>query len=122
MRNVSVYLLVIIMAAGGALSGCATAESKWQSAAIGAALIDIGSTGGALKQEGFKEANPVFGEQPSVGKMAAINLGVYTGVWALTRKMDPVEKQKMWRNVTILRLLVAGWNLSQNGLTVSVKF
>ena len=122
MRNINVYLLVIMVAAGGSLSGCATAESKWQSAAIGAALIDIGSTGGALRQEGFKEANPVFGDRPSVGKMAAVNLGVYTGVWALTRKMDPVDKQKMWRNVTILRLLVASWNFSQNGVSFSIKF
>lgn len=122
MRRINVYLLAIMVAAGGTLSGCATAESKWESAAIGAALIDIGSTGGALRQEGYKEANPIFGEQPSVGKMAAINLGAYTGIWALTRKLDPVEKQKMWRNVAILRLLVAGWNLSQNGISFSIKF
>lgn len=97
------------------LSGCATASSNWETAAMGAALADIASTGAALEDGGFEEANPIYGSNPSAEKMLALNLGVYGGIWALTRNMDEVEKQKMWRAVTILRLVVAGWNLSQNG-------
>lgn len=97
------------------LSGCATASSNWETAAMGAALADIASTGGALERDGFKEANPIYGSNPSSEKMVALNLGVYGGIWALTRNMDEVEKQKIWRAVTILRLVVAGWNMSQTG-------
>lgn len=103
-------LLVILVFA----SGCATSSSQWEIAALGAALADIGSTGGGLAN-GAREANPVYGESPSAEKMLAINLGVYAGVWSMARNRDEVVQQRMWRNVTIIRLLVTGWNLSQSG-------
>ena len=94
-------------------SGCATSGSRWEIAALGAALADIGSTGGGLAN-GAREANPVYGESPSAETMLAINLGVYAGVWSMTRNHDEAIQQKVWRNVTIIRLLVTGWNLSQS--------
>ena len=103
-------LLVILVFTGG----CASSGSRWEIAALGAALADIGSTGGGLAN-GAREANPIYGQSPSAEKMLAINLGVYTGVWSMTRNRDEVIQQRMWRNVTILRLLVTGWNLSQSG-------
>jgi hypothetical protein len=96
--------------------GCATASSKWEVAAMGAAVADLASTQAALSKGGFREANPMYGSgQPSAEKMLAINAAVYGGVWALTRTLDPVQKQRMWRTVAVLRLLAAGWNVSQNG-------
>jgi hypothetical protein len=117
MRSITALIIALML-----LSGCATASSNWETAAVGAALADIASTGGALSKEGFREANPVYGSQPSAGKMLALNAGVYAGVWALTREINPVERQKVWRAVTILRLLVTGWNLSQNGFSLSFRF
>jgi hypothetical protein len=105
------------------LTGCATASSRWETAAVGAALADIASTGGALsKGEQFQEGNPVYGKSPSSGKMLALNAGAYAGVWALTREIAPIERQKVWRAVTILRLLVAGWNLSKSGFSLNFRF
>lgn len=103
-------LLVILVFAGG----CATSGSRWEIAALGAALADIGSTGGGLAN-GAREANPIYGDDPSAEKMLAVNLAVYGGVWSLTRNHDEVRQQRMWRTVTIVRLLVTGWNLSQSG-------
>lgn len=117
MRSICALLIALTL-----LSGCATATSNWQSAAVGAALADIASTGAALSKDGFKEGNPVYGESPSSSKMLALNAGVYAGVWALTREMNPVERQKVWRAVTILRVLVAGWNLTRNGYSFSFRF
>lgn len=117
MRSTAALMILLTF-----LSGCATSQSRWDTAAVGAALADIASTGGALSQGGFREANPVYGDQPSAEKMLAVNLGAYAGVWALTRNMDPVEQQKVWRMVTILRLVVTGWNMSQNGFTLSFRF
>lgn len=103
-------LLVLLVFTGG----CASSGSRWEIAALGAALADIGSTGGGLAN-GAREANPIYGENPSAEKMLAVNLGVYAGVWSMTRNRDEVIQQRMWRNVTIVRLLVTGWNLSQSG-------
>jgi hypothetical protein len=114
--------IVALMTALTLLTGCATANSKWETAAVGAALADIASTGGGLSKGEFQEANPALGKGPSPGKMLALNAGVYAGVWALTREVNPVERQKVWRAVTVLRLLVAGWNLSKNGLSLSFRF
>lgn len=98
------------------LGGCATASSKWEVAAVGAAVADLASTQAALAKGGFREANPMYGsDRPSAERMLAINAAVYGGVWALTRDLDPVQKQRMWRAVAVLRLLAAGWNMSQNG-------
>ena len=102
-------LLVILVFTGG----CASSGSRWEIAALGAALADIGSTGGGLAN-GAREANPIYGQSPSAEKMLAINLGVYAGVWSMTRNRDEAIQQRMWRNVTVLRLLVTGWNLSQS--------
>lgn len=96
------------------LSGCATSSSRWEVAALGASLADIGSTGNGL-ESGFREANPIYGENPSVEKMLAVNLGMYAGVWYMTRNSDDVVKQRNWRTFTLIRLLAAGWNLSQTG-------
>lgn len=103
-------LLVILVFTGG----CASSGSRWEIAALGAALADIGSTGGGLAN-GAREANPIYGQSPSSEKMLAINLGVYAGVWSMTRNRDELIQQRVWRNVTVLRLLVTGWNLSQSG-------
>jgi len=103
-------LLVIALSA----AGCATVDSRWEVAAMGAAVAEIGSTGGGLAN-GAEEANPVYGESPSAKKMLAINLGVYAGIWAITQHEDKLIQQKVWRFVTVVRLLVTGWNLSQSG-------
>lgn len=107
--------LVAMVLGAALLSGCASTSSRWETVAVGAALADIASTGGALEKGGFKEANPIYGSNPSSETMLALNAGVYGGIWALSRDMDPVQRQKMWRTVAIVRLLVAGYNLSQNG-------
>lgn len=109
MKRLAALLVLTLFA-----SGCATSGSRWEIAALGAALADIGSTGGGLAN-GAREANPVYGGSPSAEKMLAINLGVYAGVWSMTRNRDEVIQQRVWRNVTVLRLLVTGWNLSQSG-------
>jgi hypothetical protein len=109
MRRLGALLVIALFA-----SGCATSGSKWEIAALGAALADIGSAGGGLAN-GASEANPVYGESPSAEKMLAINAGIYAGVWSATRNHDELVQQKVWRTVTILRLLVTGWNLSQSG-------
>jgi hypothetical protein len=111
MRNTMALALIAALLSGG----CATAKSNWETAAFGAALADIASTGAALEGGNAKEANPIYGSNPSAEKMLALNLGVYGGIWALTRNMDEVQKQRMWRAVTVLRLVVAGWNMSQSG-------
>lgn len=103
-------LLVIALSA----SGCATSDSRWELAAVGAAVAEIGSTGGGLAN-GAREANPIYGESPSAEEMLAINLGAYAGIWYMTRNEDKLIQQKVWRTVTIIRLLVTGWNLSQSG-------
>jgi hypothetical protein len=109
MQRLAALLVITLLA-----SGCATSGSRWELAALGAALADIGSTGGGLAN-GAREANPIYGQSPSAEKMLAINLGAYAGVWSMTRNRDEVAQQRMWRNVTIIRLLVTGWNLSQSG-------
>lgn len=95
--------------------GCATADSRWEMAAVGAAVADLASTRSALENGGAKEANPVYGDDPSAEKMLALNAGLYSGIWAYTRRLDPVQRQKVWRTVTILRLVATGWNISQHG-------
>jgi hypothetical protein len=117
MRKLITLVLMI-----GLLTGCATANSHWETAAVGTALADIASTGGAMRQGEFQEGNPVYGKNPSSSKMLLLNAGVYAGVWALSRNIDPVERQKLWRTVTVLRMLFAGWNLSQNGQSFSLRF
>ena len=109
MRRIMVLLTISLFS-----FGCATGQSRWELAAMGAAVVDLGSTGGAL-DNGFKEANPVYGQSPSVEKMLALNAGVYAGVWYLTKGMQPETRQKVWRNVALIRLAAAAWNLSQNG-------
>ncbi|HEX2225338.1 MAG TPA: hypothetical protein VHN15_14150 [Thermoanaerobaculia bacterium] len=114
-RFVSALLSLSLLLAGLSTSGCATAESRWEYAAVGAAMADVASTQSALETGGFREANPVYGSDVSAEKMLAINAGLYGGIWALTRNLDPVQQQKIWRTVTIIRLLAAGWNVSQQG-------
>lgn len=97
-----------------ALSGCATASSRWELVAAGAALADIGSTGTGLERGG-EEANPLYGASPSAGRVLALNVAAYAGTWALVRHQSPRARQRVWRNVTVLRLAVTAWNLSQAG-------
>ncbi|HEV2856162.1 MAG TPA: hypothetical protein VHC97_25460 [Thermoanaerobaculia bacterium] len=120
MKKMSALVLAVTMVV--LQTGCATSASHWEKAAVGAALADIASTGGAMSKPGFKEANPIYGPQPTSGKMLAVNAGVYAGVWALTRDLNPVQRQRLWRTVTVLRLLVVGWNLSKNGYSFSLRF
>jgi hypothetical protein len=118
MRRMISLVIVISL-----LTGCATANSHWETAAVGAALADVASTGGALRQDGqFHEANPIYGKNPSSSKMLLLNVGVYAGVWALSQRIDPVERQKLWRTVTFLRLLATGWNMSQTGQSFTLRF
>lgn len=108
MQRLAAFLVVVV-----ALCGCATSQSRWEIAALGAALADIGSTGAGL-ENGGREVNPVYGENPSVERILAVNLALHAGIFYTSRDADPAARQKIWRNVTILRLLVAGWNLSQS--------
>ncbi|HEV8579829.1 MAG TPA: hypothetical protein VGX68_12205 [Thermoanaerobaculia bacterium] len=111
MRQLAALFVIITM-----LSGCATAGSRWEVAAVGAAVADLASTQSALgSSNGLQEGNPVMGRQPSAQKMLALNAGLYGGLWLFSRHMPPVQRQKIWRTVTIVRVLAAGWNLSQNG-------
>jgi hypothetical protein len=118
--------IIALLIALSVPTSCATASSHWEAAAVGAALADIASTGGGVdRSQGgqFRESNPVYGSNPSSGKMLAVNAGLYAGIWALTREVNPVQRQKVWRAVTILRLLVAGYNVSQTGgLTFNLSF
>lgn len=95
-------------------TGCATASSRWELVAASAALADIGSTGAGL-EHGGKEANPLYGPDPSVGRVLALNAAAYAGTWAMVRHQSPRTQQQVWRNVAILRLAVTAWNLSQAG-------
>ncbi|HEV8582153.1 MAG TPA: hypothetical protein VGX68_24045 [Thermoanaerobaculia bacterium] len=97
------------------LSACATAPSKWQTLALGSAVLDLGSTGAALQKDGLREGNPLYGERPSIERILVVNLAAYGGVWALTRDLKAEQQRRIWRNVAILRLLVTGWNLRQSG-------
>jgi hypothetical protein len=117
MRTLSVLAIFLTL-----FSGCAATSSRWEHAALGATLADIASTGGAFAKGGFQEANPIYGKNPSSGKMLALNVGVYAGVWAYTHNLDSEERQRVWRNVTLLRLLATAWNLTQNGFTLSIRF
>lgn len=115
--------MITLVLITGLLTGCATANSHWETAAVGAALADVASTGGAMRQEGqFQEGNPIYGKHPSSSRMLMLNAGIYAGVWVLSRNVDPVERQKLWRTVTFLRILAAGWNISQSGQSFSLKF
>jgi hypothetical protein len=96
------------------LTGCATTSSRWELAALGATLADVGSTGSGL-DKGLKEQNPAYGEQPSSGQMIALNAIVLAGVWYLTRNMEDAARQKVWRNVALVRLAATTWNFSQTG-------
>lgn len=122
MKRMAVFLIATL-----SMTGCATTTgfstgsdlkpgsgSKWEAVAFGAALMDVGSTGGAL-EKGFQEANPIYGSSPSSEEMLAVNLGLHAGLSALTRSMDPESRRKTWRTIALIRLLAAGWNLSQNG-------
>lgn len=109
MRQATALVLITLL-----LSGCATTSSRWELAAVGATLADIGSTGGGLEQ-GMKEQNPVYGEQPSSGQMIALNALLLAGVWCLTRNMEDSSRQRVWRNVALIRIAAVAWNVSQTG-------
>ena len=107
--------LLAILPALLLLSACATAHSKWQALAVGSAVVDLGSTQAALQKDGLREGNPLYGERPSIERMLAVNLAAFGSVWVLTRNLEAEQRQRIWRNVAILRLLVAGWNVRQSG-------
>jgi hypothetical protein len=109
MRHTIALLLIALLG-----TGCATAGSRWELAAVGASLADIASTGGAMEQ-GMKEQNPVYGDSPSSGQMLALNAVILAGVWYLTRNMEDEARQKVWRNVAVIRMAASAWNLSQSG-------
>jgi hypothetical protein len=116
MRHLTALVLIMVLA-----TGCATANSHWEMAAVGASLADIGSTGGATDQ-GMKEQNPIYGSNPSSGQMIALNAILLAGVWYLTRNMEDASRQKVWRNVAVIRMAAAGWNVSQSGGGFKISF
>lgn len=107
-QSVALVLITLLF------TGCATSGSHWELAAVGASLADIASTGGAMEQ-GMKEQNPAYGDSPSSGQMIALNAAILAGVWFLTRNMDDEARQKVWRNVAVIRMAASAWNLSQSG-------
>lgn len=109
MRHITALFLIALLC-----TGCATSSSRWELAAVGATLADIGSTGGAMEQ-GMKEQNPIYGSNPDSGQMIALNALILGGVWFLTRNMDDEARQKVWRNVAVIRMAAAAWNVSQTG-------
>ncbi|HYU35278.1 MAG TPA: hypothetical protein VEW48_24255 [Thermoanaerobaculia bacterium] len=116
MRQLTALILISVL-----FAGCATSGSRWEMAAVGASLADLGSTGGAVEQ-GMKEQNPLYGSNPSSGQMIAINAVILAGVWYLTRNMEDDARQKVWRNVAVIRMAAAAWNLSQSGGGFKLSF
>lgn len=108
------HLTALVVIAALLSTGCATSNSRWEMAAVGATLADIASTGGAMDQ-GMKEQNPLYGSNPDSGQMIAINAIILGGVWLLTRNMDEEARQKVWRNVAVIRMAAAAWNVGQTG-------
>lgn len=103
------------------LSSCVSQGSRWEIAAAAAALADIGTTGGALAN-GATEANPVYGKSPSPAQVFTLNAGAYGATWALIRHLDPVNRQRVWRAVTVVRLLATAWNLNQGCVCFKVTW
>jgi hypothetical protein len=101
-------------------------ESNWTTwnkvtlgAAIGGQAADIASTQSALNR-GCTEANPVFGDDPSTGKMILVKSIVLGATLGITEYMyagheDQQEiRNWMFGTLAVVGFGAAGWNSSQD--------
>ena len=90
----------------------------WFGAAAGGQLADTASTARALDR-GCKEANPLFGSDPSTGTIVVIKLGVLALAYATTEYWVPEESRQSTRNWVYGALGLTGfaagaWNSAQD--------
>lgn len=90
----------------------------WFGAAVGGQLADIVSTDRGLDR-GCKEANPLFGSDPSTGTIVAVKLGVLALSYATIEYWMPVESRQSTRNWVYGALGLTGfaagvWNSAQD--------
>jgi len=90
----------------------------WFGAAVGGQLADTASTASALDR-GCKEANPLFGSDPSTGTIVAVKLGVLVLAYATTEYWTPAESRQSARNwvygaLGLTGFAAAGWNSAQD--------
>ena len=92
----------------------------WFGAAVGGQLADTVSTARALDR-GCREANPLFGSDPSTGTIVVIKLGVLALAYATTEYWVPAESRRSARNwvygaLGLTGFAAAGWNSTQDCL------
>ena len=90
----------------------------WFGAAVGGQLADTVSTARALDR-GCREANPLFGSDPSTGTIVAVKLGVLVLAYATTEYWVPAESRQSARNWVYGALGLTGfaagvWNSAQD--------
>lgn len=90
----------------------------WLSAAVGGQVADTVSTARALDR-GCKEANPLFGSNPSTGTIVAFKIGALGLAYLVTEYWLPEESRQSARNWVYGALgaagfAAAGWNSAQD--------
>jgi len=71
-----------------ALAGCSTnPHHNARNFAIGAVAADVGSTYSAFER-GCVEGNPLYGDDPSIGQIAVINLAMIGLLWLMADTLE----------------------------------
>ena len=90
----------------------------WFGAAVGGQLADTASTARALDR-GCKEANPLFGSDPSTGTIVLVKVGVLALAYATTEYLVPEDSRQSSRNwiygaLGVTGLAAGAWNSAQD--------
>jgi len=116
-NNVIRMLCALLIAA--TLSGCATMNQtdpqKLRLAFHGMNIADAGTTM-ARDPACMSEGNPLLGDDPSDGQVAALALAhaaIYEGLFWWVREYRPNEQQAFGWAFLIVKSLGVGWNVSQ---------
>jgi len=91
----------------------------WFASTIGGRAADIASTQYALNNGGCKEANPIYGDNPSTGKMILISAAVVGATWLAVEYWIDEEDREIARNwiyglQAAISVSVAAHNMSLN--------
>lgn len=90
----------------------------WLSAAVGGQVADTVSTVKALDR-GCREANPLFGSNPSTGTIVVVKIGALALAYATTEYWVPEASRQSARNwvygaLGVTGFAAAGWNSAQD--------